>query len=381
MPGILDPRSRKTPSPLFGTPSPAQNDNKNQGGQSQRVPPLTPSLRPPLSPLPSSSPSASPSLTLRFSLLPTPQPASPPAGFRPVSLPSSHPPPPNQNQSPHRTSIKMGGALLRSVSPASSEGGSDRKSGGGGAPLWSPGKGPSRVQKEVDSSPETIPPTTSLTGDSTDPPLAAEPDLPADEAPKTPSDQEIRTPEKPQRTFSKSTLRAAARALLNNTVTSVGVAPPALTLSAYPGPGAVLRHQPSLPIIIPTSVPVAISAPQVQGLSAISGSTTHNFIHSMQSMNLNSKEENLHPTQKVSKPSLRLTSSLDSFSLISAPRFVPLFHLVSTIHPPSLTSIRSIARRSAKSRRASGVFARECSVRVQFPRNFSNRLTTTCTRS
>ena len=199
----------------------------------------------------------------------------------------------------------MGGALLSSMSPASSEDGSDRESSGGGAPLWSPGKRPSRVQREVDSSPETISPTTSLTGDSTTHPLAAEPDFPAEEAPKTPSDQEIRTPEpfKPQRTFSKSTLRAAARALLNSTVTSVGVAPPALTLSAYPGPGAVLRHQPSLPIIIPTSVPVAIPAPQVQGLSAISGSTTHNFINSMQSMNLNSKEENLHPTQKVSKSS------------------------------------------------------------------------------
>ena len=200
----------------------------------------------------------------------------------------------------------MGGALLSSVSPASSDDGSVTGSGGGGAPLWSPGKRPSQVQKEVEmaSSPETISPTTSETGDSTNPPLAAERDSPAKEAPKTPEDQEIQPPEpnKPQRTFSKSTLRAAARALLNSTVTSVGIAPPALTLSAYPGPGAVLRHQPSLPIIIPTSVPVAIPVPQVQGLSAISGSTTHNFISSMQSMNLNPKEENLHTTQKVSKP-------------------------------------------------------------------------------
>ena len=198
----------------------------------------------------------------------------------------------------------MGGALLSSVSPASSDDGGVTGSGGGGAPLWSPGKPPSRVQKEADSSPETISPTTSETGYFANQPLAAERDFPAKEDPKTPEDQEIQTPEpnKPQRTFSKSTLRAAARALLNNTVTSVGIAPPALTLSAYPGPGAVLRHQPSLPIIIPTSVPVAIPVPQVQGLSAISGSTTHNFISSMQSMSLNPKEENLHTTQKVSKP-------------------------------------------------------------------------------
>jgi hypothetical protein len=214
----------------------------------------------------------------------------------------------------------MGGARLTQAYPTVSDDDDDVGPHGGGAPLygWSPVKsepGTKDEQQVEDSSPEVSSPeassstqaasatATADTGDSVDNDAVPKVDRPGEKDPKTPSDQEIRTPEpfKPQRTFSKSTLRAATRALLSNAVTSIGIVPPALTLSAYPGPGARLQGQPSFPIVVPTSIPLGIPGPHVQGIASVAGSTTHNFISAVHAMNDDPEEDGLHPAQRVSK--------------------------------------------------------------------------------
>ena len=196
----------------------------------------------------------------------------------------------------------MAGARLRSGSPTSSDEGSVTGSGGG-APLyaWSPENRGSRREEDANSSPNNSSPETSETGDSIDNRLTAALGFSSRKDTRTPSDQAIRTPEpiKPQRSLSKSTLRAATNGPLNTATTSAGVAPPTLTLSAYPGPGAASQHQSNHSAMVPRS--------------SLPGSTTHSFISAMQAMNLKSAEENLHPAQKVSASCLILFTISVSF--------------------------------------------------------------------
>ena len=230
----------------------------------------------------------------------------------------------------------MGGARLSSVLPFIES--PDRDSPGGGAPLygWSPIRSdPGTREDPVGlSSPEATSPTSATSRTSNTSPTAATSGSaagkstdagnnetatkksyrPGEQDPKTPPKQEIRTPEvhKPQRTASNPTLRAAGRALMNSAITPIGIAPPALTLSAYPGPGAGLQRQPSFPIVIPTSVPIGLPVPPIppvhppvfapdsNGNSTIPKSTSQNFINAVQMMNLNPNEPGIHASQKVS---------------------------------------------------------------------------------
>ncbi|KAK4101881.1 hypothetical protein N658DRAFT_523542 [Parathielavia hyrcaniae] len=197
-------------------------------------------------------------------------------------------------------------------SPASSDDDSD-SSPGGGAPLYSlspeqrfsdDGKDSAARHQNVSSF------ANARLGDSIDKRLQVRLGSAAERA-RTPSDQGIQTPEppKPQRSFSKSTLLAAAQAYLNTTTTSAGAAvPPALNLASYPGPGtAGPSRQASLsdPAAAAPSVPgansvsIARPASQAQDRSSIPGSTTHSFIAAMQAMTLTAAEENLHPAQKA----------------------------------------------------------------------------------
>jgi hypothetical protein len=191
----------------------------------------------------------------------------------------------------------MAGARVDDGSPSSSD---DESSGG--APLYesspSPENRASRAE-ETTGFPHQTKSTTTQTDYSTDKNLTAESEFGDEQDPRTPSDQGIRTPDpiKPRRSFSKSTLRAAARVFTQPTSASVGGVQPALTLSAYPGPAAAAQHQPTLPLL----VPVAVATTQPQGHPPVPGSTTHSFISAMQAMNLNAAEDNLHPSQKVSR--------------------------------------------------------------------------------
>lgn len=243
----------------------------------------------------------------------------------------------------------MVGARLRSGSATSSDGSE------GGAPLyaWSPENRGSRLEENANSSPSNSSPTTSETGDSINDRLAAGFGFSGEKNPRTPSDQAIRTPEpnKPQRSLSKSNLRATTKAPLTMTTTSAAVAPPTLTLSAYPGPGAVSQHPSNHSAMVPRS--------------SLPGSTTHSFISAMQAMSLNAADENLHPVQKVRI----LVSSVHSFFLFCF------------VHHSLTSSIRFIASRPASFRRASGGCARACTTSLRCPRTFSWRLTMTCKSS
>ncbi|KAK4120026.1 hypothetical protein N657DRAFT_580707 [Parathielavia appendiculata] len=202
----------------------------------------------------------------------------------------------------------MAGARMAYGSPASSDDGSVDSSEGG-APLYalSPQQRLSQEEYAKSSSKRSSSFANSGAGASIDQHLRTQFGFAAERA-KTPSDQGIRTPApvKPQRSFSKSTLRPAAKAYLNTTTTSASSVPPALNLTAYPGPGTGPQRQPSLPVLAPaspvsgaTSGPIAMPASQAQVRPSIPGSTTHSFIAAMQAMNLNAAEENLHPAQKT----------------------------------------------------------------------------------
>lgn len=206
----------------------------------------------------------------------------------------------------------MGGARLDGGSPPSSD---DESVGGsgGGAPLWvsSPEGSDSGSEGDNDSPSRNLSPTTSETGDSKRP--TGKSALAGEEDPRTPSDQGIETPEplKPRRSFSRSTVKAATRALLGQ-VDSSGGMPPIGNLSSYPGPGTSHQRQPSLPFLVSVApivggVPVSLSASnsstsQAQGRPSLRGATSHSFLNAMQAMNLQLEEENIHPAQKVSRP-------------------------------------------------------------------------------
>jgi hypothetical protein len=195
--------------------------------------------------------------------------------------------------------------MAGSHSDSDSSSSSDDESvvGSGGAPLyaWCPERRASRAEENKDFSSHAQPSVPRLE-DSIGKNLTVESAVDKERDPRTPSDQAIQTPApiKPRRSFSKSTLRAAAKAFAHPTATSADGAAPSLSLSAYPGPAISSQRQGSLPMLASSST----SASQPQSRSLIPGSTTHSFISAMQAMSLNAEEDDLHPFQKVksSKP-------------------------------------------------------------------------------
>ncbi|KAH6613334.1 hypothetical protein F5144DRAFT_616306 [Chaetomium tenue] len=190
--------------------------------------------------------------------------------------------------------------MASSHSDSDSSSSSDDESvvGSGGAPLyaWSPERRASRAE-ENKGFPSHAQPTVPRLEDSIGKNLTVESAVDKERDPRTPSDQAIETPApiKPRRSFSKSTLRAAAKAFAHPTATSTDGVAPSLSLSTYPGPAISSQRQGSLPMLAPSST----SASQPQSRSLIPGSTTHSFISAMQAMSLNAEEDNLHPFQKT----------------------------------------------------------------------------------
>ncbi|EAQ91640.1 predicted protein [Chaetomium globosum CBS 148.51] len=131
--------------------------------------------------------------------------------------------------------------MAGSHSDSDSSSSSDDESvvGFGGAPLyaWCPERRASRAEENKDFSSHAQPSVPRLE-DSIGKNLTVESAVDKERDPRTPSDQAIQTPApiKPRRSFSKSTLRAAAKAFAHPTATSADGAAPSLSLSAYPGP-------------------------------------------------------------------------------------------------------------------------------------------------
>ncbi len=155
----------------------------------------------------------------------------------------------------------------------------------------------------------------------------------------------------PRRSFAeKSATRSAAVSIPKTS--SIGGPSPALTLAAYPGPGAAKERQPSLPALLPApsvrgGVQVPGAVPKTSGRGVIPGATTQTFISAMQAVTFNPTDEGICPAHKVSGPVLHL---------------ITIFLIMLTCSRPCVT-------KSASCRPASGVSVRACTASQRFPRS------------